>query len=179
MSRHENPDLVISVDFGTTHTSRSTSNEFQLSLLTWGPARFVQPPNRMASDDSITGILLGNGIIQPASEVNNPSNLPLHWSREISPIQTSAKAANWKKDAIVRIAGGDKVNENCQADLKLLWPLFTQALENLGAYQEYWAFTEFQAGVAIAGQQFGGQLQFTKPGPGMTATVGSKTFLDC
>jgi hypothetical protein len=32
--RHNNPDLVIGVDFGTTHTSRSASNEFLLSMLT-------------------------------------------------------------------------------------------------------------------------------------------------
>jgi hypothetical protein len=132
---------------------------------TWGPGRFVQPSNHMASDGLITGILLGNGIIQPAGEVDGPKNLTLHWSREISPLHASARKAawNWNKDTKVRISGGVKVNENCQADLKLLWPLFTQALENLGTYQEYWAFTEFQAGVAIAGQQFvGGQLQFNK-----------------
>jgi hypothetical protein len=56
------------------------------------------------------------------------------------PIHTSAKRATWSKDAKVRIAGGVTVNENCQTDLKLRWPLFTQALENLGTYQEYWAF---------------------------------------
>lgn len=148
------------------------SGAFPLDLLatstdlldTWGPGRFVEPPNRTAPESlSIIGILLGNGIIQPADEVGDPSNLTLHWSKEISPVHASAKKFTWNKDAKMRIAGSVIVNENCQADLKLLWPLFTQALENRGAYQDYWAFTEFQAGLAIAGQQFiGGQLQFNK-----------------
>lgn len=34
MSQHINADLVIGVDFGTTHTSRSTGNECMLSMLT-------------------------------------------------------------------------------------------------------------------------------------------------
>ncbi|KFY16125.1 hypothetical protein V492_01542 [Pseudogymnoascus sp. VKM F-4246] len=122
---------------------------------TWGPGQFLTSSSMAGTH--LSSILIGGGVIKPTSE----NNLVLHWSGDVEPRHNFSVRFSKTKKAL--IAGGAAVNMTCKSNRKEIWASFIGSLENLGTTADYWQFTEFQAGVAVMGQQFvGAQLQFNK-----------------
>ncbi|KFY80888.1 hypothetical protein V499_00298 [Pseudogymnoascus sp. VKM F-103] len=123
---------------------------------TWGPGQFVTSSSTTRTH-TLTAIMIGGGVVKPTAE----NNMVLHWSSNVEPRHKFS--VHFSKTEKVLIAGGVKVNTACQSNKTEIWSSFIGSLENLGTAADYWQFTEFQAGVAVMGQQFaGGQLQFNK-----------------
>ncbi|KAF2184514.1 hypothetical protein K469DRAFT_175914 [Zopfia rhizophila CBS 207.26] len=123
---------------------------------TWGPGQFVTCSSNAAMQD-LTAIMIGGGVIKPTAENTGV----LHWSNDVEPRHNFPVRLSSKEKVL--IGGGVEVNHSCRASKTERWSSFIGSLENLGTTPDYWQFTEFQAGLAVTGQQFaGGQFQFNK-----------------
>lgn len=123
---------------------------------TWGPGQFVSCTAE-ASPRNLTAIMIGGGTVKPTAD----AEAMLHWSNDVEPRHDfSVRFSSTEK---ILIGGGVKVNTACQQSKSERWSSFIGSLENLGTSSDYWQFTEFQAGIALTGQQFvGAGLQFNK-----------------
>jgi hypothetical protein len=123
---------------------------------TWGPGQFVTSSSEKGMPN-LTAIAIGGGVVKPTAA----NSKTLHWSSDIDPRHGFSIRFGSKEKVL--IAGSVEVNVSCQANKSERWSSFIGSLENLGTTPDYWKFTEFQAGVAVMGQQFaGGQFQFNK-----------------
>ncbi|CZR54710.1 uncharacterized protein PAC_04594 [Phialocephala subalpina] len=127
---------------------------------TWGPGQFLASSVESKADGGkLTAIMLGGGVIKPTSAKSNTK--VLHWSNETDPRHDSPVRFTRKEPLI--ISGVVNINATCQSDTVQRWSSFVASLTNIGTTPEYWRYTEFQAGMALMGQQFvGGQVQFNK-----------------
>jgi hypothetical protein len=128
---------------------------------TWGPGQFVTSSvEREAAMGKLTAIMIGGGVIKPTSATTERKKI-LHWSNEVNPHHDSP--VRFIPTEKIIVSGVVEVNKTCRTKIDERWASFIASLENLGTTSSYWQFTEFQAGLALTGQQFaGGQLQFNK-----------------
>ncbi|KAH7310302.1 hypothetical protein BKA65DRAFT_165419 [Rhexocercosporidium sp. MPI-PUGE-AT-0058] len=128
---------------------------------TWGPGQFVTSSiEGEAVMGKLTAIMIGGGVIKPTSSTTERKKI-LHWSNEVDPRHDSPVRFTPTEKIIV--SGVVEVNKTCRSKIDERWASFIASLVNLGTTSSYWQFTEFQAGLALVGQQFaGGQLQFNK-----------------
>ena len=116
---------------------------------TWGPGQYVFAETSNAKR-TLSAIMIGGGSVKPVAEDTNM----LHWSKDLDPRHESP--ITFSVNSQVRIGLGVNRNLTCTMSLSDRLPIFRELLENLGTNDDYWAFTELQAGLAITGQQFVG-----------------------
>lgn len=116
---------------------------------TWGPGQYVFAETSNAKR-TLSAMMIGGGSVKPVAE----DTRMLHWSKDLNPRHESP--ITFSVNDQVRIGLGVNRNLACTMSLGDRLPIFRELLENLGTNDDYWAFTELQAGLAITGQQFVG-----------------------
>ncbi|KAF8854639.1 hypothetical protein BDZ45DRAFT_747338 [Acephala macrosclerotiorum] len=122
----------------------------------------------------LTAIMIGGGVINPTDSTTQGKKF-LHWRNEAEPRHNFPIRFTSKEKVI--ISGVVSINGACQSNTVQRWSSFIASLKNLGTTPEYWQYTEFQAGMAVMGQQFvGGRSNSTTLGLGTQELAGNITF---